>query len=682
MVTTLERDLKFKKDDKKAFMAAATEIAANYNPVTMMTEAFLLSGGNLFDPRVVSTYSRFLIPPLPPPPPPKNSKTKKKQEDTRDRTTELVCRNVIVALLGNDVDSIYLFLLTLLLSCKKKVDPTYAISSMKNALLGVDPAYDIVFQVRLDDISNLVDDDDESDWIGSDTTNSSDFTSSEGDASDSMGESEYKDDAANFTTEGPLHYNPARDDAEFTGLPMDSALGDEFLHSSLSNLQKFITTIGSISNAQKRIIALLRSVVGFLISQVGECKHPDFVVQPSVNLICADTIKGIAGSGQALIVIFLMSALLKGFQRVCLELASNVMNIAGLCLYSKFFKVDYDRLLHEDHPGTLFYSPGNLPMSMELGLTELQKISPTPVNTQQDGLNVIKMLCTKSTKHMLCSIDTIAIPARNILNAQREAAATQFMLYLVETIGKCIGKSGDQWRDGKSFLYLIADAVRNALGLQGTLQFVPDPRSADRSMTFCDRLKNAVLIDPGLFDRSNCYAGPDPANEDFNLDPHQIQLDPNGHTSVSELQSLYSDLNVYLQAIKDDVAAIKAAKAAAAAAATKLLQDATAGKLNQPISALVLRNDRLDERNKKKEENSSNVEPPSLGTVVRAGHDVRENKQKKSRPNGGGKKTKNKRKKNKPKTKRRAANKKNKKAHAGRVSRHNKVFRRKTRKSK
>ena len=48
----------------------------------------------------------------------------------------------------------------------------------------------------------------------------------------------------------------------------------------------------------------------------------------------------------------------------------------------------------------------------------------------------------------------------------------------------------------------------------------------------------------------------------------------------------------------------------------------------------------------------------------------------------GGKKTKNKRKKNKPKTKRRAANKKNKKVHAGRVSRHNKVFRRKTRKSK
>ena len=57
-------------------------------------------------------------------------------------------------------------------------------------------------------------------------------------------------------------------------------------------------------------------------------------------------------------------------------------------------------------------------------------------------------------------------------------------------------------------------------------------------------------------------------------------------------------------------------------------------------------------------------------------------KEKKDDTMGGGKKTKNKRNKNKPKTKRRAANKKNKKAHAGRVSRHNKVFRRKTRKSK
>jgi hypothetical protein len=58
-----------------------------------------------------------------------------------------------------------------------------------------------------------------------------------------------------------------------------------------------------------------------------------------------------------------------------------------------------------------------------------------------------------------------------------------------------------------------------------------------------------------------------------------------------------------------------------------------------------------------------------------------------SKPGGGKKQTKSKRKgtgKNKNKTKRRAANKKNKKAqqHAGRVSRHNKVFRRKTRKSK
>jgi hypothetical protein len=68
----------------------------------------------------------------------------------------------------------------------------------------------------------------------------------------------------------------------------------------------------------------------------------------------------------------------------------------------------------------------------------------------------------------------------------------------------------------------------------------------------------------------------------------------------------------------------------------------------------------------------------------RGQNDMTSNKFQDSKPgfSGGKKQTKNKRKKNKPKTKRRAANKKNKKAHAGRVSRHNKVFRRKTRKSK
>jgi hypothetical protein len=226
------------------------------------------------------------------------------------------------------------------------------------------------------------------------------------------------------------------------------------------------------------------------------------------------------------------------------------MNIAGLCLYSKFFKVDYDRLLHFAHAGTLFYDPGNLPMSMEFSEIRafLQQQNPPLAFTQDTALNYIIWLSTKSpNKHPLCSIGMVPITSVAIANAQREAAATQFMLYLVETIITCISKGvNTQWRERKFFKDLIASAVRNAISLEDTLhkgapdkKIPDDPPSALRSKYFCDKLQQAVL--DRMFTKDNCWDGPNPARENYHLNRSRIKIvDAPTATAQPSLTSLHN----------------------------------------------------------------------------------------------------------------------------------------------
>lgn len=576
--------------ERKAFEDAARAIANSYNKDLMSTPAFRLRSGELFDPTFVSRYSSYVV--LPP----------DNESDQPDRSSELVCRNVILSLLGDNVNIIHMFLLKLLRSCKRGVDPGYAIKSMKNALLGT-TGYDIVFQVRLGEIHNLVDDDEQidRDWTSSDVSDSASSVESV--------RSEWSLDSFDHLPLEPgeilpkklysaIDHDPDKDDESYAGLSISTELSNAFFESSRSSIEEFFTRINQITDPTTKVNALVGSVVGFLISQVGESGHPDFVNQPSVNLVCADTIDRIAGSGQALILIFLMSSLMKGFLRVCLELAGNVMNIAGLCLYSKFFKVDYGRLLHSNHSGTLFYDPGNLPMSMEFSeirdILQQQGIAPTLVT----ALNYIIWLCTKSpNKHPLCSIGMVPIQVQlgsnlvDITNAQREAAATQFMLYLVETIGTCITNGADSpWRDGKIFKDLIASAVRNAISLEATLQ--ADAVSALRSKYFCDQLKQAVLVDPGRFTKDNCWRGPDPDNEVFDLNLTCIKP----VIDATNLSNLHSELNAYLTTI-----ASTHGPATKAARENKRIADAAAaaGKPTKPTAA-ELRLQRIQARNEKK----------------------------------------------------------------------------------
>ena len=106
----------------------------------------------------------------------------------------------------------------------------------------------------------------------------------------------------------------------------------------------------------------LRSVVGFLIVQKGECRS--FPEDYAVNLICVRD--GVAdGVGPILIGLYLFT-ILERFQTIrhlqlgLLELAGGYYNISGLCLYSKFGFVPSMNLAI---PGC-FPSPGNMPMEL------------------------------------------------------------------------------------------------------------------------------------------------------------------------------------------------------------------------------------------------------------------------------------------------------------------------------
>ena len=106
----------------------------------------------------------------------------------------------------------------------------------------------------------------------------------------------------------------------------------------------------------------LRSVVGFLIVQKGECRS--FPEDYAVNLICVRD--GVAeGVGPILIGLYLYT-ILERFQTIrhlqlgLLELAGGYYNISGLCLYSKFGFVPSMNLAI---PGC-FPSPGNMPMEL------------------------------------------------------------------------------------------------------------------------------------------------------------------------------------------------------------------------------------------------------------------------------------------------------------------------------
>ena len=765
--------LKLNHEDYDAARDMARRIAGKYVAATMDKPSFRSQRGAVFNPEFVSTYSGYVLP-----------RQVKPDQETDDLDTELVCKNVIISLLRDDAELILLFILKLIQTCSGGVSAGYAIHSIGSALLET-PEYDAIFQVKLADFDTGDTKSDLTLGSGSATTATTAGTAATGFSWDSVAGMALPYSRAAV---GPPSLGEAAQDneaeyqpePEYAGLPISKKLSDEFLAGSHANIEQFCEYIGSISSGDQRVYALLTSVVGFLSAEIGESGHPDFSKFPSVNLICSKTINGVVGSGQALMAIFLMSSLENGVDRVCLELAGHIVqNLAGCCLYSKWLKKDYERLLWTSHAGSTFYDTSNLPMSMEFMNPDGSRVT----------LEEIRIKFTVNVKHPICSVHEVPITGLGITNAQREAGATMFMQDMVATVRECAANAAKRvslWRnnDGLTFNHLIVSAVKSALSLHGILAYTNgDSASATRSLRFSDALKRIVLKNPASVTVGN-YWHPKPKNPletIFDTTYLKSNIDP------AELTTLHDALAAYLTTIttqaalapplptrprpgpvhlppspskvllrsrqarylnrqelqrkRDEIAHRLALGSIPEgmdywetdlipSRATDLPVDAPDDFLRRTSSAqgtpATEPTHQLDYSHKGMSAQASAAQPgvvvqddvPSAlswhtswslpakppanpsGSTALSSSDLPDTKPTKRTslrrdspaskyraPSEGGKKqTKNKRKKNKPKTKtkRRAANKKNKKARqgAGRVSGHNKVFRRKTRRSK
>ena len=131
----------------------------------------------------------------------------------------------------------------------------------------------------------------------------------------------------------------------------------------------------------------MRSVVGFLIVQRGECES--FPDDYAVNLICVKD-DAVAGTGPLLIGLYLYTILERvrtngHLQLGLLELAGGYYNIAGLCLYSKFgFAPEIRMATHGCFP-----HPGNMPMSLHFP----SKYRVGPIDTIQKLDNAKDIVC-------------------------------------------------------------------------------------------------------------------------------------------------------------------------------------------------------------------------------------------------------------------------------------------------
>jgi len=87
------------------------------------------------------------------------------------------------------------------------------------------------------------------------------------------------------------------------------------------------------------ILLQIRSIVGFMISQIGECSLPEYANIPVLNLICIAKMSDIQKkmpSARILMFTYLFTLKEHGYLYGLLELAHNYRNISGLKAYSKF----------------------------------------------------------------------------------------------------------------------------------------------------------------------------------------------------------------------------------------------------------------------------------------------------------------------------------------------------------
>ena len=204
----------------------------------------------------------------------------------------------------------------------------------------------------------------------------------------------------------------------------------------------------------------LRSVVGFLIVQKGECNGlPD---DYAVNLICVRD--GVAdGVGPILIGLYLYTILERfrtrgHLQLGLLELAGGYHNISGLCLYSKFGFVPSMNLAV---PGC-FPSPGNMPMELNF-----QTKYPRP-KTIENAKNIICSIVAGSNVAGLIFHPGFKLPVCNIPRGLKQfvliALREYYRLFEYFKSERIIKRTFIDYCNRKPELDLINSLLRTAFG--------------------------------------------------------------------------------------------------------------------------------------------------------------------------------------------------------------------------
>ena len=144
---------------------------------------------------------------------------------------------------------------------------------------------------------------------------------------------------------------------------------------------------------------LFNRIVGFLISQVGECQLPEYIHIPVLNLICVNGKN--RDAAKTLMFLYLYSLKRAGYKTGLLELAGEYCNIKGLCLYNKFgFREDQS--LFSDSPACL-NSGDTLPMFADIARISEQDlinvlIQNKPIHYEASEDHDFEPLCTNKYK--------------------------------------------------------------------------------------------------------------------------------------------------------------------------------------------------------------------------------------------------------------------------------------------